>query len=299
MPGQDTPVEIFKSALDRDVSTGIAAIQGLMQVLRQSGAKTLQELVSLLKAETEKFKSVPCSVIAVTSASELFLRFITLAHTQLESQDFNNCLQLMLDRGTKFLDKLDGTRDKISDFFLPYLADEAIVLVHGSSKVVLNALVKAARSGKKFHVYLSRSGGLLLKSFQAENISCTLIDDMAIGYIMNKVNYVLLGAEGICESGGIVNQLGSLPVAIVAKQYNKPVYILAESFKFVRFYPFAQEDLPNEFLYAGARAGDGVDYSASTPKVDYTEPSLLTLLFTDLGILTPSAVSDELIKLYL
>ena len=31
---------------------------------------------------------------------------------------------------------------------------------------------------------------------------------------------------------------------------------------------------------------------------DYTPPQYITLLFTDLGILTPSAVSDELIKLY-
>ena len=31
---------------------------------------------------------------------------------------------------------------------------------------------------------------------------------------------------------------------------------------------------------------------------DYTPPSYISLLFTDLGVLTPSAVSDELIKLY-
>lgn len=35
------------------------------------------------------------------------------------------------------------------------------------------------------------------------------------------------------------------------------------------------------------------------PWVDYTSPAFITLLFTDLGVLTPSAVSDELIKLYL
>lgn len=39
--------------------------------------------------------------------------------------------------------------------------------------------------------------------------------------------------------------------------------------------------------------------AAEHPLVDYTPPTLVTLLFTDLGILTPSAVSDELIKLYL
>jgi translation initiation factor 2B subunit (eIF-2B alpha/beta/delta family) len=34
------------------------------------------------------------------------------------------------------------------------------------------------------------------------------------------------------------------------------------------------------------------------PSCDYTPPTFISLLFTDLGILTPSAVSDELIKLY-
>lgn len=51
-----------------------------------------------------------------------------------------------------------------------------------------------------------------------------------------------------------------------------------------------------------------VQYTSSTlnnnlrkehPLVDYTPPHYISLLFTDLGILTPSAVSDELIKLYL
>lgn len=43
----------------------------------------------------------------------------------------------------------------------------------------------------------------------------------------------------------------------------------------------------------------GGDLKKIHPLVDYTPPSYITLLFTDLGILTPSAVSDELIKLYL
>jgi len=295
MPAQVSPVEIFQSSLAKDVSTGIAAIQGLMQVLKQSQAKTLQELVSLLKEETGKFKKIDCSVIAVTSASELFLRFITLAHTQLESQDFNTCLKLMLDRGNKFLEKLDGAKDKISANFEPFIHEGEKVLVHGHSKVVLAALVKVARSGRDFHVYLTKSGEKMKKQLDAENIPVTLIHDMAIGYIINKVDCVLLGAEGVCESGGIVNQLGTLPVAIIAKQYNKPVYTLVESFKFVRFYPLGQDDLPSEYKYPGG--GPGPDLEC--PRVDYTPPLHITLLFTDLGILTPSAVSDELIKLYL
>ena len=42
-------------------------------------------------------------------------------------------------------------------------------------------------------------------------------------------------------------QIGSFTVATCAKAANKEVYVLAESFKFVRLYPLNQKDLPEEF----------------------------------------------------
>ena len=40
------------------------------------------------------------------------------------------------------------------------------------------------------------------------------------------------------------------------------------------------------------------ELALETPSRDYTPPCYITMLFTDLGVLTPSAVSDELIKLF-
>lgn len=108
-------------------------------------------------------------------------------------------------------------------------------------------------------------------------------------------------------------------MAMCSKAHNKPFYVVAESFKFVRLYPLNQQDVPDKFKVrrTGTRARTFLystsslhQYKADTlktvknlseehPMIDYTPPSLITLLFTDLGVLTPSAVSDELIKLYL
>lgn len=44
----------------------------------------------------------------------------------------------------------------------------------------------------------------------------------------------------------------------------------------------------------GVRAG----VQGENPSADYTPAKYITMLLTDLGVLTPSAVSDELIKLY-
>ncbi|KAB1218283.1 Translation initiation factor eIF-2B subunit alpha [Morella rubra] len=68
---------------------------------------------------------------------------------------------------------------------------------------------------------------------------------------------------------------------------------------FACLYPLDQKDM--------APALRPIDFGVSIPsKVeversarDYTPPPYLPLLFTDLGFLTPSVVSDELIQLYL
>ncbi|CAI7856329.1 unnamed protein product [Closterium sp. NIES-54] len=52
---------------------------------------------------------------------------------------------------------------------------------------------------------------------------------------------------------------------------------------------------------AAARAASVVGAEAAPvgPKREYAPPHVLTLLFMDLGVLTPATVSDELIQLYL
>lgn len=41
-------------------------------------------------------------------------------------------------------------------------------------------------------------------------------------------------------------QVGTYQLAVMAKAMNKPFYVVAESFKFVRIYPLNQDDLPND-----------------------------------------------------
>lgn len=101
-------------------------------------------------------------------------------------------------------------------------------------------------------------------------------------------------------------------MGVCAKELKKPFYVLAESFKFSRLFPLSQSDLPVEYkvrliqLNINLLGSSALQYSSKDghirkehPLVDYTPPAYITLLFTDLGILTPSAVSDELINLYL
>jgi methylthioribose-1-phosphate isomerase len=64
----------------------------------------------------------------------------------------------------------------------------------------------------------------------AAGIPCTVVLDSAVAYVMDKVDFVLVGSEAVVESGGLINATGSNQIPIIAKYANKPFYALAERF---------------------------------------------------------------------
>ncbi|KFU89561.1 Translation initiation factor eIF-2B subunit alpha, partial [Chaetura pelagica] len=280
----------------------VAAIRALLGFLRRDRGETIQGLRSSLLAAIDTLSGVDSSV-AVRSGGELFLRFISL--TSLEYSDYSKCKEIMIERGEIFLRKVSLSRNKIAKLCHPFIRDGARILTHAYSRVVLRVLEAAVESKKRFSVYVTESqpdqAGQVLVNFSLRklNIPVTVILDAAVGYIMEKVDLVLVGAEGVVESGGIINKIGTNQIAVCAKAQNKPFYVVAESFKFVRLFPLNQQDVPDKFKYKADTLKTNQNLTEEHPWIDYTSPSLITLLFTDLGVLTPSAVSDELIKLYL
>ncbi|KAM7440254.1 Translation initiation factor [Porites harrisoni] len=293
-------VEFFKKCMEDDpgMSTAVAAIHTLLEFMNQNSAETLSELRENLKAVIEALSKAEGSVTSISSGCELFLRFITLA--SLDNPDFQECKRVLLERGQLYLKRAASARKKIAKLCDSFIKDGATILTHSRSRVVVEILKMATEQKKRLNVYITesspdKSGYKMQDQLKEFNIPSTIILDTAVGYMMEKVDLVLVGAEGVVESGGIINKIGTYQMAVMAKVVNKPFYVVAESFKFVRLYPLNQEDVPNRFKYSESSSSGACNH----PMVDYTPPSYITLLFTDLGVLTPSAVSDELIKLYL
>lgn len=120
-----------------------------------------------------------------------------------------------------------------------------------------------------------------------------------------------------------MNKMGTYALAACAKAHGKPFYVASESYKFARLFPLNQRDLPYmgnlplECFYSTGSSSNNEDdndnkgkiataspvgipknVKVENPPCDFTPARFITLLFTDLGVLTPSAVSDELIRLY-
>ncbi|XP_064620527.1 translation initiation factor eIF2B subunit alpha-like [Lineus longissimus] len=287
---------------DPSTSQAVAAIKTLIEFIRVNPAETLLGLRENLNLAIKILQQTDGPVASIASGCDLFVRFITL--TSLDHPDFQDCKSVLVERGKVFLNKVSRSRRKIAKIGIPFIRDGTTILTHSKSRVVLELFKEAAAANKRFNVYLTesmpdKSGVDMFDEVTALGIPATLILDAAVGYIMENVDLVLIGAEGVVESGGIINKIGTYTMALSAKELGKPVYVVAESFKFTREFPLNQRDIPANFKYHSSTIKGNIDLTKEHPLVDYTPPSYITLLFTDLGVLTPSAVSDELIKLYL
>ncbi|VDP18155.1 unnamed protein product [Soboliphyme baturini] len=286
-------------------SPALACIETLLECVKKTKATTLTELNNELKLAISVIQNTDFSYMSVSSAGELFLRFISLAVLDNPDQNFSECQKVLWHRGQQFLRKISASAEKIALLSQSFMRGETKILIHGQNSIILMSLIMAAKKNQRCEVYLTDSEPkkdleLFVKQLRAEGINCTVILFAAVGYIMEKMDMVFVGAEGVVENGGIVNKIGTLTVAICAKAKNKPLYVLTESIKFYRVYPLNQSDMPVQFKYfASVLKDETKDISREHPLNDYTPPEYISLLFTDLGILTPAAVSDELIKLYL
>lgn len=76
-----------------------------------------------------------------------------------------------------------------------------------------------------------RTGLRLSNELAKLDVPVKILLDSAVAYSMDEIDMVLVGADGVVESGGIINMMGTYQIGLVAKSMNKPVYVAAESYK--------------------------------------------------------------------
>ncbi|KAM4110602.1 hypothetical protein ACJW30_05G004000 [Castanea mollissima] len=256
-----------------DLAEAVAAIRALAAVIRASEATTMMELEIELKKASDSLKSWDTTSISLTAGCDLFMRYVTRT-SALEYEDFNSARSRLIERAEKFGEISSKARRIIAMLSQDSIFYGCTILVHGFSIVVLEVLKTAAQNKKLFRVFCTeerpdRTGLRLSNELAKLDVPVKLLIDSAVAYTMDEVDMVFVGADGVVESG-VCSPLPTRPErhapALRPIDFGVPIPSKVE-----------------------------VERSARI----YTPPQYLTLLFTDLGVLTPSVVSDELIQLYL
>lgn len=95
----------------------------------------------------------------------------------------------------------------------------------------------AHRDGKNFKVIIVDSRPLLegremLRTLVREGIDCIYGLINSVSFIMNKATKVLLGAHALLANGYVMSRVGTAQVALIAQNFNKPVLVCCETYKF-------------------------------------------------------------------
>jgi translation initiation factor eIF-2B subunit alpha len=120
----------------------------------------------------------------------------------------------------------------------------------------------------------------MVEELTVEGIKCRLIGDNEIGYFMPDVSCVLVGAQAILDNGGVLGHAGTSVVALLAHYARKPLYVFAESYKFLRRSYLCQRDIPQRF--SEDRQG-----KQKSIVIDLTPPEHISLFCTDNGLYNP------------
>ena len=231
---------------------------------------------------------------------------------QLDSatEDFKAVRAHLLENSRLFLQRARDSRGYIAGIAKNFVRDGSTILTCGKSRVVAGTLKAAAVAGSRFRVvYVEDSFDAtspkastdLVSDLRGKGIPVAIVPFAGIASALSTVDLALVGAECVVENGGIVSSMGTHQIGILLKSVGKPLYVTAESHKFVRVYPLNEEDLgiTNDILpFRTGQAKKVDDAGRSEGNLDFTPPDLVTAIVTESGVQTPNAVSEELIKMW-
>ncbi len=136
----------------------------------------------------------------------------------------------------KVLSHFSDAQEEINRNVLKLIKKGMKIYTHCHSTNVIKALIYAKKMGKKFEIYNTETrplfqGRITARELSKAGIKVTTFVDAGMDDAITEVDIVLIGADAILKDGAI-NKIGSEAISEIAFLRKKPVYIVADSWKF-------------------------------------------------------------------
>lgn len=270
----------------------VAAIESLVSLLQNTPSlSTISETLDLLATNADILKRSSTNPISLSAGTDLFQRYIINSLQRGgpagAAGDFSAIRTHLLNNGRLFAARAKEARRIIAQTAKKFVRTNCTVLTNGGSRVVSAVLQAAAETQTRdtgaprfqvvyaigTHYTLSgeratREGSMTVKALRKLGVPVATISEAAVAYSMARIDVVLVGAEGVVENGGIISRMGTYQMAVLAKASGKPMYVAAESHKFVRAFPLGQQDIGVE--------QNVLDFTTELSPEDREETGLLT-----------------------
>jgi eIF-2B alpha/beta/delta-like uncharacterized protein len=188
--------------------------------------------------------------------------------------------------------ELETAKDKAAKNAAKIFLKKTDVLTHCHSTIVIAALVRNKSKVREVVVTETRprdQGVKTAKELVAARIPVKFIIDSAISDFISQADIVLVGADALRKEG-VVNKVGTHPLAVVARENKKPLYVITSSFTIDKRKSFVMEQRPPEELHHPDVKGAKI----YNPAFDITPWKYVTAVVTEKGIITPSKIRKSI-----
>ena len=207
----------------------------------------------------------------------------------------HNCLEIIRKEKdvktiNRLLRQLNQVTKEIAKKGSRLIKNNSVIMTHCHSGEALSIIEQAWKDGKKIKVYATETrpkdqGIKTVKDLVKKGIPVTLIVDSAIGYFIKECDIVVVGTDSIRKEG-IVNKIGTYPLALVAWQHKKPFYVVGNTLKLdKRKKLIIEERNPDEIYKEHMKSLD-----IRNPAFDVTPWKYINRVVTEKGIMTPGNI---------
>ncbi|MFX0074981.1 MAG: hypothetical protein ACFE96_06030 [Candidatus Hermodarchaeota archaeon] len=200
----------------------------------------------------------------------------------------------LLERFNGFTQKREGIeKDLLASFdsFLSKFEGKHLNVMLISYSTTIIKCLKAEKT-RDFTFYILEARPLLEGRRTAEMLSIDfethLITDSSMGKFIDLIDFVLLGIDSILKDGSIVNKIGSHPLACLATDNNKEVFVVGDSYKYNLKSHYGQEvsveDKPIYEVYG--KKIKRKSFHVHNYYFDITPSKYINSIISDLGVLS-------------
>lgn len=246
---------------DRELTMGVAAIESLIELLRETSSSTAMELVEIVKKEKAKLLASAPNPLPLLAGADLFEQYLLrslrgpTATTTSSGSDrvlsFEETRQHLLDNKDLFAQRAKADRDSIAIWGSRYVSDSCVVLTAGGSRTVTKILLRAAADQSKHFkvIYIvdghNKRSDVAVAQLREAGLEVETISPHKVAYVLGnqkQINLVLVGTEVVMQNGGIISGMGTAQLAHLTKTVKggiKRFYVAAETHKICRKTPIA------------------------------------------------------------
>lgn len=180
----------------------------------------------------------------------------------------------------------------VAEGTLGLIGEGSKIVTLSFSSTIQHALIHAQRAGRRLEVLCAeslpgREGHETVHVLRSCGVAATLLDDEAAVAAIERADLVLVGAD-MLTNRGLINKVGTFPMALAAHNTGTPFYTLCGSEKF----------LPPGFRPSERHVGwPGTSHAANLNQLelgdlpfDFTPLELLSGIVTEEGILPVAAI---------